>query len=272
MAPHRSQTSRLSNDPLFLDKARDVVGLYLDPPEKALVLCEEEKSPIQALDRSRPMLPMAPGVPERRSHDYVRAGTTTLFAALEVATGRGIGSLHRRHRAVEFEKFVTKLDKEVPADLEVHLILDNYVTHKTPAIKKWLLSQSRFHLHFTPTRASCLNLVTRGVAELTQRKLKRGVHRSVQALEHDTYARLADWNEHRTPCAWTMIADEKLDKSPRTADQSPTHISRAHHPRAPRTPRGSPHGQMSDRVRKRCRVLCAVSCAPPALLNRYASG
>ena len=171
LAPHRSQTFKLSTDPLFIDKVRDVVGLYLDPPEKALVLCVDEKSQIQALDRSQPVLPMVPGVPERRSHDYVRAGTTTLFAALEVATGKVIGSLHRRHRAVEFKKFLTKLDTEVPADLEVHLILDNYVTHKTPAVKKWLLAHPRFHLHFTPTSSSWLNLVERWFAELTQKKL-----------------------------------------------------------------------------------------------------
>ncbi|MFF4948510.1 IS630 family transposase [Streptomyces chattanoogensis] len=212
LAPHRTQTSLLSTDPLFIDKVRDVVGLYLDPPEKALVLCVDEKSQIQALDRSQPVLPMAPGVPERRSHDYVRAGTTTLFAALEVATGKVIGSLHRRHRAVEFKKFLTKLDKEVPADLEVHLILDNYVTHKTPAIKKWLLAHPRFHLHFTPTSSSWLNLVERWFAELTQKKLKRGVHRSVQALERDIRTWLADWNDDPRPFAWTKTADEILDK------------------------------------------------------------
>ncbi|MDA4891925.1 IS630 family transposase [Streptomyces sp. MS2A] len=212
LAPHRSQTFKLSTDPLFIDKVRDVVGLYLDPPEKALVLCVDEKSQIQALDRSQPVLPMVPGAPERRSHDYLRAGTTTLFAALEVATGKVIGSLHRRHRAVEFKKFLTKLDREVPADLDVHLILDNYVTHKTPAIKKWLLAHPRFHLHFTPTSASWLNLVERWFAELTQKKLKRGVHRSVQALERDIRAWLADWNDHPRPFVWTKTADEILDK------------------------------------------------------------
>lgn len=174
------------------------MGLYLDPPEKALVLCVDEKSQIQALDRSQPVLPMMPGVPERRSHDYVRAGTTTLFAALEVATGKVIGSLHRRHRAAEFKKFLTKVDKEVPADL-VHLILDNYATHKTPAVKKWLLAHPRFHLHFTPTSSSWLNLVERWFAELTHKKLKRGVHRSVQALERDIRAWLADWYDHPRP-------------------------------------------------------------------------
>ncbi|MGA5519330.1 IS630 family transposase [Streptomyces pseudogriseolus] len=212
LAPHRSQTFKLSTDPLFIDKVRDVVGLYLDPPEKALVLCVDEKSQIQALDRSQPVLPMMPGVSERRSHDYVRAGTTTLFAALEVATGKVIGSLHRRHRAVEFKKFLAKLDKEVPAELEVHLILDNYVTHKTPAVKKWLLAHPRFHLHFTPTSSSWLNLVERWFAELTQKKLRRGVHRSVQALERDIRSWLADWNEHPRPFVWTKTADEILDK------------------------------------------------------------
>jgi transposase len=212
LAPHRSQTFKLSTDPLFIDKVHDVVGLYLDPPEKALVLCVDEKSQIQALDRSQPVLPMMPGIPERRSHDYVRAGTTTLFAALEVATGKVIGSLHRRHRAVEFKKFLAKLDKEVPAELEVHLILDNYVTHKTPAVKKWLLAHPRFHLHFTPTSSSWLNLAERWFAELTQKKLRRGVHRSVQALERDIRSWLADWNEHPRPFVWTKTADEILDK------------------------------------------------------------
>ncbi len=212
LAPHRSQTFKLSTDPLFIDKVRDVVGLYLDPPEKALVLCVDEKSQIQALDRSQPVLPMMPGVPERRSHDYIRAGTTTLFAALEVATGKVIGSLHRRHRAAEFKKFLTKLDREVPAGLQVHLVLDNYATHKTPGIKKWLLAHPRFHLHFTPTSASWLNLVERWFGELTQKKLKRGVHRSVQALERDIRAWLADWNDHPKPFVWTKTADEILDK------------------------------------------------------------
>lgn len=212
LAPHRSQTFKLSTDPLFIDKVVDVVGLYLDPPEKALVLCVDGKSQIQALDRSQPVLPMMPGVPERRSHDYVRAGTTTLLAALEVATGKVIGSLHRRHRAAEFKKFLAKLDKEVPADLRVHLILDNYATHKTPDIKKWLLVHPRFHLHFTPTSASWLNLVERWFAELTQKKLKRGVHRSVQALERDIRSWLADWNDHPRPFIWTKTADEILAK------------------------------------------------------------
>jgi transposase len=172
----------------------------------------DEKSQIQALDRSQPVLPMMPGVPERRSHDYIRAGMTTLFAALEVATGKVIGSLHRRHRAVEFKKFLAKLDKEVQAGLQVHLILDNYATHKTPDVKKWLLAHPRSHLHFTPTSASWLNLVERWFGELTQKKLKRGVHRSVQALERDIRAWLADWNDQPRPFVWTKTADEILDK------------------------------------------------------------
>ncbi|MFD0384100.1 IS630 family transposase [Streptomyces stramineus] len=212
LQPHRAETFKMSKDPLFIDKVRDVVGLYLDPPERALVLCVDEKSQIQALDRSQPVLPMMPGVPERRSHDYVRAGTTTLFAALDTATGKVIGSLHRRHRAVEFKKFLAKLDKEVPAGLEVHLILDNYVTHKVPAVRKWLLAHPRFHLHFTPTGSSWLNLVERWFAELTTKKLRRGVHRSVQALERDIRDWLADWNEHPRPFVWTKTADEILDK------------------------------------------------------------
>ncbi|MFF2076642.1 IS630 family transposase [Kitasatospora sp. NPDC058162] len=212
LAPHRAETFKLSTDPLFIDKVRDVVGLYLDPPERALVLCVDEKSQIQALDRSQPVLPMMPGVPERRSHDYVRSGTTTLFAALDTATGKVIGSLHRRHRTAEFKKFLAKLDQQVPADLDVHLILDNYITHKVPAIKAWLVAHPRFHLHFTPTGSSWLNLVERWFAELTAKKLRRGVHRSVQALERDIRSWLADWNDNPRPFIWTKTADEILDK------------------------------------------------------------
>ncbi|WJY55061.1 IS630 family transposase [Streptomyces chengbuensis] len=212
LQPHRAETFKLSKDPLFVDKVRDVVGLYLDPPERALVLCVDEKSQIQALDRSQPVLPMMPGVPERRSRDYVRAGTTTLFAALDTATGKVIGSLHRRHRATEFKKFLIKLDREVPRELDVHLILDNYVTHKVPAVKKWLAAHPRFHLHFTPTGSSWLNLVERWFAELTTKKLRRGVHRSVQALERDIRTWLADRNTNPRPFTWTKTADEILDK------------------------------------------------------------
>lgn len=212
LQPHRSEAFKLSTDPYFVDKVHDVVGLYLDPPERALVFCVDEKSQIQALDRSQPVLPMMPGVPERATHDYVRAGTTTLFAALEVATGKVIGSLHRRHRAEEFKKFLTKLDKEVPVGLDVHLICDNYATHKTPVIKKWLLSHPRFHLHFTPTGSSWLNLVERWFAELTDKQIRRGVHRSVQALEKDIRNWIAAWNTDPKPYVWTKPADEILER------------------------------------------------------------
>ncbi|QNA75803.1 IS630 family transposase [Streptomyces sp. So13.3] len=212
LQPHRSQTFKLSTDPYFVDKVHDVVGLYLDPPERALVFCVDEKSQIQALDRSQPVLPMMPGVPERATHDYVRAGTTTLFAALEVGTGKVIGSLHRRHRAEEFKKFLIKLDKEVPAGLDVHLICDNYATHKTPAIKKWLLAHPRFHLHFTPTGSSWLNLVERWFAELTNKQIRRGVHKSVQALEKDIRNWIAAWNTDPKPYLWTKTADEILER------------------------------------------------------------
>ena len=211
LQPHRSETFKLSTDPYFIDKVHDVVGLYLDPPERALVFCVDEKSQIQALDRSQPVLPMMPGVPERATHDYVRAGTTTLFAALEVATGKVIGSLHRRHRAQEFKKFLSKLDKEVPG-LEIHLVLDNYATHKTPAIKNWLLAHPRFHLHFTPTGSSWLNLVERWFAELTNKQIRRGVHKTVQALEKDIRTWIAAWNSDPKAYVWTKTADEILER------------------------------------------------------------
>jgi transposase len=212
LQPHRAETFKLSTDPYFVDKVHDVVGLYLDPPERALVFCVDEKSQIQALDRSQPVLPMMPGVPQRLTHDYVRAGTTTLFAALEVATGKVIGSLHRRHRAGEFKKFLIKLDREVPAGLDVHLVLDNYATHKTPAIKTWLLAHPRFQLHFTPTGSSWLNLIERWFAELTTKQLRRGVHTSVHALEADIRAWIATWNTDPRPYVWTRSADEILER------------------------------------------------------------
>jgi transposase len=210
LQPWRSETFKLSTDPLFVDKVRDVVGLYLDPPERALVLCVDEKSQIQALDRSQPVLPMQPGVPERRTHDYLRAGVTSLFAALDVATGKVIGSLHRRHRQQEFLRFLRRINDSVPDDLEVHLILDNYATHKTPAVKRWLLRNPRFHLHFTPTGASWLNLVERFFAEITNKLIRRGVHRSVTALEKDIRSWLNVWNEEPRPYVWTKTADEIL--------------------------------------------------------------
>jgi transposase len=212
LKPHQVDTFKLSTDPQFIDKVRDIVGLYLDPPEKALVLCVDEKSQIQALDRSAPVLPMMPGMPERRTHDYVRHGITTLFAALDVATGEVIGSIHRRHRAAEFRKFLTKLDKQVPAALDVHLICDNYSTHKAPTIQAWLAAHPRFHMHFTPTYSSWLNQVERWFALLTDKQLRRGVHKNLQALERDIRAWIARWNDNPAPFAWTKTADEILER------------------------------------------------------------
>ncbi|WP_433520296.1 IS630 family transposase [Nocardia pseudovaccinii] len=212
LKPHRVDEFKISNDPQFIDKVRDVVGLYLDPPERALVLCVDEKSQIQALDRSAPVLPMMPGMPERRTHDYIRHGITTLFAALNVATGEVIGSIHRRHRAAEFKKFLTKLDKQVPDDLDVHLICDNYSTHKAPIVAKWLAAHPRFHMHFTPTYSSWLNEVERWFGLLTDKKLRRSSHRSVQALERDIRDWIVHWNENPKPFTWTKTADEILDR------------------------------------------------------------
>jgi transposase len=212
LKPHQVDTFKISNDPQFIDKVRDVVGLYLDPPEKALVLCVDEKSQIQALDRSAPVLPMMPGMPERRTHDYVRHGITTLFAALDVATGEIYGSIHRRHRAAEFKKFLTKLDSAVPADLDVHLICDNYTTHKSPTIAKWLAAHPRFHMHFTPTYSSWLNQVERWFGMLTDQKLRRGTHRSIQALEKDIRDWIKAWNDNPRPFNWTKTADEIFER------------------------------------------------------------
>jgi transposase len=212
LKPHLVDTFKLSTDPLFIEKVRDVVGLYLDPPERALVLCVDEKTGIQALDRSSPVLPMMPGMPERRTHDYARSGVTTLFAALDVSSGQVIGSLHRRHRAVEFKKFLAKIDANVPADLDVHLVCDNLSTHKTPAIATWLAAHPRFHLHFTPTSSSWLNQVERWFGLLTDKQLRRGTHKSVQALEKDIRDWISTWNEHPRPFVWTKTADEILER------------------------------------------------------------
>jgi transposase len=211
LKPHLEQTWKLSADPQFIDKVRDIVGLYLDPPERALVLCVDEKSQIQALDRTAPTLPILPTTPARRAHDYVRHGTASLFAALDVVSGQVISQLHRRHRHQEFLRFLKQIDASVPAGLELHLVCDNYATHKTPAIKTWLLRHPRFHLHFTPTSASWLNLVERWFAELTNRKLRRSTHRSVAELEADLTAWIQAWNEHPRPFVWTKTADEILD-------------------------------------------------------------
>jgi transposase len=210
LKPHLEQSWKLSADPQFIDKVRDIVGLYLDPPERALVLCVDEKSQIQALDRTAPTLPLLPTTPARRSHDYVRNGTASLFAALDVASGQVISSVHRRHRHQEFLRFLKTIDAAVPAELDLHLVCDNYATHKTPAIKTWLLRHPRFHLHFTPTSASWLNLVERWFAELTNRKLRRSAHRSVAELEADLTAWIAAWNDDPKPFVWTKTADEIL--------------------------------------------------------------
>jgi transposase len=212
LQPHRVDEFKISNDPQFVAKVRDVVGLYLNPPEKALVLCVDEKSQIQALDRSAPVLPMMPGMPERRTHDYIRHGITTLFAALNIANGQVIGQIHRRHRAAEFKKFLITLDKQIPAELDVHLICDNYSTHKTPVIVKWLAAHPRFHMHFTPTYSSWLNQVERWFGLLTDKKLRRSAHRSIQALERDIRDWIAHWNENPKPFAWTKTADEILER------------------------------------------------------------
>jgi transposase len=211
LKPHLTESWKLSTDPQFIDKVRDVVGLYLDPPERALVLCVDEKSQIQALDRTAPSLPLLPTTPARRSHDYVRNGTTSLFAALDVASGKVISSTHRRHRRQEFLKFLGTIDRNVPKGLDLHLVCDNYQTHKTPEVKRWLLRHPRFHLHFTPTYASWLNLVERWFAELTTRKLRRSAHRSVAELEADLRAWIAAWNDDPKPFVWTKSADEILD-------------------------------------------------------------
>ena len=210
LQPHRQDTWKLSKDPQFIEKVRDVVGLYLDPPERAVVLCVDEKSQIQALDRTAPVLPMLPGTPARASHDYVRAGTSSLYAALNLTTGTVIGSLHARHRAIEFKKFLTTLDREVPAGLDVHVVLDNASTHKTPAIKRWLAAHPRFVLHFTPTSSSWLNLVERWFGELTTKKLQRGTHRSVR-LNADIRAWIESWNNDPRPYVWTKTADQILE-------------------------------------------------------------
>ena len=210
LQPHRSESFKLSTDPLFIEKVRDIVGLYLDPPERAAVLCVDEKSQIQALNRFQPILPMMPATPERRSHDYVRHGTTSLFAALDMGSGKVIGFLKARHRASEFKKFLVKIDEQVPVELDVHLVLDNYATHKTPDITRWLERHPRFHLHFTPTSGSWLNMVERWFGERTTKKIKRGAHTSVRALEKDIRDWIKHWNDNPRPYVWVKTADEIL--------------------------------------------------------------
>src|SRR5262245_16095590 len=209
LQPHRSETFKLSSDPLLIEKVRDVVGLYVNPPEHAVVLCVDEKSQIQALDRTQPLLPMQPGQTERRTHDYARHGTTSLFAALNVATGEVIGRCLRRHRHQEFLKFLNEIDANVPKEpgVEIHLVMDNYGTHKSPAVKRWFLRHPEYHLHFTPTSSSWLNQVERFFAEITEKRIRRGAFRSVGALEQAIKEYLEDHNRNPRPFVWTADAD-----------------------------------------------------------------
>ena len=211
LKPHLVETFKLSPDPLFIEKVRDIVGLYVNPPEGALVLCVDEKSQIQALDRTSPVLPLRPGLPERRTHDYVRGGTTNLYAALDVASGMVIADMTERHRAQEFRNFLNRINRSVPENLDLHLVVDNVSTHKTPEIRRWLLRHPRFHLHFTPTYSSWMNLVERWFAELTNKWLRRGTHRSTKELEAAIRAWIDNWNEDPKPFVWHKNADEILD-------------------------------------------------------------
>jgi len=210
LQPHRQETFNLSRDPMFVDKVRDIVGLYLDPPVKAMVLCVDEKPQIQALERTQPILPLAPGIPERRTHDYERHGTTTLFAALDIATGSVIGQMHRRHRSHEFLQFLRTVEASVPDDLEVHVVIDNYGTHKTPTVRNWFARHARFHVHFTPTSASWLNQVERWFSTLTERYIRRGTHRSTRQLEQAIKQYLVINNANPKPFRWVKSADDIL--------------------------------------------------------------
>jgi transposase len=211
LQPHRQETWKLSKDPQFIEKVHDVVGLYLNPPERAVVLCVDEKSQIQALDRTAPTLPMLAGTPERATHDYERNGTSSLYAALNVRSGEVIGSLHQRHRAVEFLRFLKRIDANVPDQLDVHLVLDNASSHKTPKVQRWLHQHPRFHLHFTPTSSSWINLVERWFSELTTKLLRRGAHKSVRQLNSEIRDWIDSWNENPRPYVWTKTADQILD-------------------------------------------------------------
>jgi transposase len=224
LQPHRTETFKLSPDPLLIDKVRDIVGLYMNPPEHAFVFCVDEKSQIQALDRTQPLLPLQPGQVERRTHDYKRHGTTSLFAALDLNSSRVLGQLHRRHRSAEFRRFLDLIDSQVPAELDVHLILDNYGTHKTETIRKWLAKRPRFHVHFTPTYGSWINLVERWFAELTNKRIRRGVFRSVRELEAAIREYIDVHNENPKPFVWTKTADQILASLARYAQRT----SKAH--------------------------------------------
>ncbi len=222
LKPHRADTFKLSADPFFVEKVRDVVGLYLAPPERAIVLCVDEKPQVQALDRTQPVLPLAPGRTERGTHDYVRHGTTSLFAALNVATGQVIGRCHRRHRHQEFLKFLDHVDAALPREpgIAIHIVLDNYGTHKTPAVKRWFLRHPEYHLHFTPTSASWLNQVERFFAEISEKRIRRGVFKSVAALERAIADYLAEHNRDPHPFVWTADADSILDRIKRVCERT----------------------------------------------------
>ena len=220
LQPHRSETFKLSPDPQLVEKVRDIVGLYLNPPEHAVVLCVDEKSQIQALERTQPLLPMSPGQVECRSNDYRRHGTISLFAALEVKTGKVISKTHRRHRSIEFRKFLDLIEANVPDDLDVHLIADNYATHKTKTIRNWFAKRPRFHLHFTPTYSSWINQVERLFAELTNKQLRRSSHRSVKELKADIQTFLEAHNDNAKPYVWTKTADDILASIARFAQRT----------------------------------------------------
>jgi transposase len=211
LKPHQAESFKLSPDPQFIDKVRDIVALYLNPPDAAVVFCVDEKTQIQALDRTAPVFPLLPGMPERRTHDYVRNGTTNLYAALDVASGNVIADLTSRHRAEEFRRFLNLIDRNVPDDLDVHVVVDNSSTHKTPAIQRWLVRHPRFTLHFTPTYSSWLNLVERWFAELTQKWLKRSTHHSTRELVASIRTWIQRWNDEPKPFVWHKTADEILD-------------------------------------------------------------
>jgi transposase len=220
LQPHRTETFKLSSDPFFVEKVRDIVGLYLNPPEHAVVLCVDEKSQVQALDRTRPLLPLRPGVPARQTHDYIRHGTTSLFAALEVATGKVIGTCQRRHRSREFLKFLEGVDRQLPRGPDVHIVMDNYGTHKTPKVKRWFARHPRYRLHFTPTSASWLNQVERFFAEITRRRIRRGTFTHVRELEQAIHDYLAHHNRNPKPFVWTATANTILGKVKRFCERT----------------------------------------------------
>jgi transposase len=220
LKPHRHETFQISTDPFFIEKVRDIVGLYLSPPTNALVLCVDEKSQIQALNRTQPILPMRPGQVERYTPEYERHGTTSLFAALDVATGNVIGQCFRRHRASEFKRFLERVAQSVSEELEVHLILDNYSTHKTAVVRKWLQRHPRYHLHFTPTHSSWINQVERWFALLSQRQIKRASHHSVRELELAIEQFITAHNENPKPFIWTKSADQILENLRRFAAET----------------------------------------------------